>query len=146
VADATFYYVNGRFFCHTCAMSKPPDRVYYVSEQSTGISIKSVLITQESERAFTLQEVFISAPLNRPKKILIKGFDLIALSESEALVHYLNQMRQQIVDLEFSLARTQQFIEYATEAQRTMTESAKAPIHASGISSAYLSDHPDPPR
>ena len=103
-------------------------RVYVVNDAGNRLVIRSAVIQRESARALYLEEALTPIGGYYPKRLFIKGSDLIARSEEEALRLYLQQIKIRLADMERTVGEFRQRLEDGTERLRALTEETAAAI------------------
>jgi hypothetical protein len=93
-----------------CAEKSHMGFVYTVLELAGVLKIKSVPIARESAKAIFLDDSMLTPSSNQPKRLLIKGYDMIARTEKEAVEQYIHFLKEKLVELDQAKLKTQELI------------------------------------
>lgn len=100
-------------------------RLHVVNDLGNVVAVRSSAIQRESERAVYLEEALTPIGGYYPKRLFIKGVDLIARNEEEALRLYLTQIKIRLADMEKTVGEFRQRLEAGTEQLRRLTKKAE---------------------
>lgn len=84
--------------------------VYTVLELAGVLKIKSVPIARESAKAVFLDESLLTPSSHQPKRLLIKGYDMIARTEKEAVEQYIQYLHDKLIELDKTKISTHHLI------------------------------------
>ena len=97
---------------------KPLPQVYFVQESNNDLKVTSIPIAKESERAYVLETAFLAQHSLSPKRVLMKGVDIIAFDEKSALEHYAENQRKRLIELGSAMERARHFLSVAESLSR----------------------------
>jgi hypothetical protein len=87
--------------------------VYTVLELAGVLKIKSVPIARESAKAVFLDESMLTPASDQPKRLLLKGYDMIARNEKDAIEQYIQYLKDKLIELDRTKATTIELVSTA---------------------------------
>ncbi len=102
-------------------------RVHVVNDAGNRLVFRSALIQRESDRAVLLEAPLIPTGGYYLKRLFVKGVDLIARTEEEALRLYLEQVEDRLAEMEQTAADLRRRFQEGTERLRSLTSEHPIP-------------------